>query len=197
MSKDGTAQYEDAGELPSLVREALLLAERMEFSNSCRPEQGRLLAVLAAGRTGGVIGETGTGCGVGLAWLVSGSGPGTRIVSVERDIRQAAAVASLFRHLPNVEILNGDWTDIAAYAPFDLLFLDGGGEGRRTSGDRPLDPVDLLAPRGSIVLDDFSFNHQAEDRTDNVRSYYLSHPDLAAAEILIASGASSVVGTRR
>ena len=43
------------------------LARRESFAHSCRPEHGRLLYALAAGA--GTIGETGTGCGVGLAWL--------------------------------------------------------------------------------------------------------------------------------
>jgi predicted O-methyltransferase YrrM len=43
------------------------------------PEQGRLLFALAARAQ--PIGETGTGCGVGLAWLASGARPGTRLVS--------------------------------------------------------------------------------------------------------------------
>jgi hypothetical protein len=55
--------------LPPLVDRAVSLARREGFGNSCRPEQGRLLFALAAGA--GVIGETGTGCGVGLAALVA------------------------------------------------------------------------------------------------------------------------------
>ncbi|MFE3203241.1 hypothetical protein [Embleya sp. NPDC059237] len=55
-------------------------ARRHGFAFSCRPEQGRLLQVLAAGATHR-IGETGTGYGVGPAWLASGALPGTRLVS--------------------------------------------------------------------------------------------------------------------
>ena len=50
-----------------LVERAVDLARRLGFANSCRPEHGRLLRALAAGA--GTIGETGTGCGAGLAWL--------------------------------------------------------------------------------------------------------------------------------
>ncbi len=47
----------------------------------------RLERVAASNLSVLLIGETGTGCGVGLAWLASGAGPGTRLVSVERDLQ--------------------------------------------------------------------------------------------------------------
>ena len=64
--------------MPPLVVRAVVLANELGFEYSCLPEQGRLLRVLAAGRAGGRIGETGTGCGVGLAWMVSGASPGEK-----------------------------------------------------------------------------------------------------------------------
>src|SRR5256885_13837805 len=90
MSPRGTAAYDDlspATDLPPMVERAVGLARRVGFANSCRPEHGRLLHALAAGA--GTIGETGTGCGVGLAWLASGARPGTRLVSVEIDTERA------------------------------------------------------------------------------------------------------------
>lgn len=42
--------------------------------------QGRLLQVLARGRAGGLIGETGTGCGAGRAWMASAVGLDTRLM---------------------------------------------------------------------------------------------------------------------
>jgi hypothetical protein len=65
MSPQGTAAYDRLTDLPPLVERAVGLARRLGFANSCRPEHGRLLHALAAGA--GTIGETGTGCGVGLA----------------------------------------------------------------------------------------------------------------------------------
>lgn len=94
--------------------------------HACLPEQGRLLEVLARGRSGGLVGETGTGCGVGLAWMASAAGAATRLVSVERDPRLAAAAAEVFQDTPNVAVLEADWTAIARWAPFDLLVLDAG-----------------------------------------------------------------------
>ena len=65
MSPQGTAAYDGLTDLPPLVERAVAIARREGFANSCRPEQGRLLLALAAGAQ--LIGETGTGCGVGLA----------------------------------------------------------------------------------------------------------------------------------
>ena len=135
MSPQGTAAYDGLTDLPPLVERAVDLARRLGFANSCRPEHGRLLHALAAGA--GTIGETGTGCGVGLAWLASGARPGTRLVSVEIDAERAGLVADLFADLPHLAVLPGDWREIYRAAPFDLLVLDGGGEPARSGGTAP------------------------------------------------------------
>jgi predicted O-methyltransferase YrrM len=146
VSPQGTAAYDNRTGLPLLVERAVGLARRLGFANSCRPEHGRLLHALAAGA--GTIGETGTGCGVGLAWLASGARPGARLVSVEIDTERAGLVASLFADLPQLAVLPGDWRELYRAAPFDLLVLDGGGY--------PPDPEELLKPGGTVVIDDLT-----------------------------------------
>ena len=135
-----TALYADRVALPPLVARAVALANDLGFIHCCFPEQGMLLHVLARGRAGGIIGETGTGCGTGLAWMASAVGPETRRVSVEIDATRAAACTALFADLPNVTVLHGDWRLIERYGPFDLLVLDGGGGGKREH-DSPADPA--------------------------------------------------------
>jgi CHAD domain-containing protein len=103
MSLGGTDAYAHAGELPPLVQRALHAARSHGFAHSCRPEQGRLLRVLAGGAAAS-IGETGTGCGVGLAWLASGAQEGVRLVSVERDGERARAAAEVFADVPGVRM---------------------------------------------------------------------------------------------
>jgi predicted O-methyltransferase YrrM len=110
-----------------VVAQAVALANNLGFIACCTPEQGELLRVLARGRAGGVIGETGTGCGAGLAWMASAIGPETRLVSIAIDATRAATCQALFAALPNVTVLHGDWRLIIEYGPFDLLVLDGGG----------------------------------------------------------------------
>src|SRR5258705_13146689 len=102
--------------LPPLVQRAVDLARREGFANSCRPEHGRLLRALAAGA--GTIGETGTGCGVGLAWLASGAPPRSRLVTAEIDTERAGFVAALFADLPQLAVLPGDWSEIYRHGPF-------------------------------------------------------------------------------
>src|SRR5438105_11414856 len=96
MTIGGTAAYAHEVDLPDIVMRAVELARELDFDLSCRPEQGWLLQTLARGRRSGTIAETGTGCGVGLAWLLSGAGADTSIVSVERDAVRAEAAARLF-----------------------------------------------------------------------------------------------------
>lgn len=199
MSRDGTAAYAGVPDPPPVVARAVRLAESMNFPLSCLPEQGRLLALLAAGRSGGVIGETGTGCGVGLAWLFSAVNPLTTLVSVERDGERAAAAAALFAAEPNVTVLTGDWSDLRAHGPFDLLVLDGGGSGK--DGTPPADPEQWLAPAGCLVIDDFTpmvgWPPRYGGEPDNARLHWLEHRALLATEVRTSATAATLVAIRR
>ncbi|MYR41078.1 class I SAM-dependent methyltransferase [Streptomyces sp. SID5910] len=196
MANSGTDAYDAAaGNLPPLVGRALAVARAHGFPYSCRPEQGRLLHALAGGARG-VIGETGTGCGVGLAWLASGAGPGVRLVSVER----ARVATEVFAGRPEVEVLTGDWTRIGERGPYDLLVLDGGGQGK-SEHDPAADVGRLLAPGGTVVLDDFTpatrWPPTHEGRVDRARLHWLEHPALRTVELRLAPDLAALVGTRR
>lgn len=197
MSIGGTAAYAGLAGLPPLVARAVSAAGRAGFECSCRPEHGRLLAALAAGAE--LVGETGTGYGVGLAWLVSGARPGTRFVSVERDPERAAAAAELFAGEPGVTVLAGDWTDIGRDGPYDLLVLDGGGQAK--GGGGAADPLALLRPGGTLVVDDLTpASHWPplfEGVPDTGRTHWYDHPDLDAAEVRLAPDLAALVATRR
>ena len=72
MSHGGTRAHLTATDLPPLVRAAAESAAALGFEQSCRPEHGRLLALLAGGVGAGLIGATGTGGGARrgrLHWL--------------------------------------------------------------------------------------------------------------------------------
>jgi predicted O-methyltransferase YrrM len=156
MAVGGNSAYATLRSLPPLVASAVRLADSLGFDHSCAPEHGLLLSVLARGRNGGRIGETGTGCGVGLAWMVQATDAATSLVSIEVDRERAEASSALFADYPNVRVVHGDWTELVDYGPFDLLVPDGGGKGKDPSIDYPLDPTEgWLAPGGTIVLDDF------------------------------------------
>jgi predicted O-methyltransferase YrrM len=196
MSIGGTAAYRDLTGLPPLVVAAVTAAGDTGFEWSCQPAQGRLLGTLAAGVTGGVIGETGTGCGVGLAWLASAAGPDTRLVSIERDPARCAVARRVFAADPRVTVLCGDWTELAAHGPFDLLVLDGGGQGKDV--EPPLSPPDWLAPLGTVVIDDFTpltgWPPLHDGAPDTARLHWLTHPALLATELRLGAGLAAVVG---
>lgn len=199
MSLDGTrAHLSGPGDLPPLVERAARTARHLGFPYSCRPEHGRLLQALAAGARR--IGETGTGCGVGLAWLVSGMRPGAAVVSVERDRTRAATAAALFAGLaPAVTVECADWTAIAAHGPFDLLVLDGGGQHQQ--GGPAADPVALLRPGGVLVIDDFTpadrWPPLHEGAPDRARLHWLDHPALRCVELPLAPDLAVLLCTRR
>lgn len=126
MTISGTAAYGGCGDLPPLVGTAVATARRAGFTKSCLPQHGRLLEVLAGGLGAGTIGETDTGCGVGLAWLTSGAHSDARLVSIERDDDTAEIARGVFADEPRVRVRWGDWRELIQDAPFDLLVLDGG-----------------------------------------------------------------------
>ena len=87
----------------------------------------------AAAEAGGVVAESGTGSGVGTAWLHSGLAADARLVTVERDPELARRAAGLLTDDPRVQVLTGDWRLLEQHAPFDAFFCDGG-PARRGNG---------------------------------------------------------------
>jgi predicted O-methyltransferase YrrM len=183
-------------ELPPVVVRAFDLSRRQGFVRSCRNETGRLLAALAASRSG-TLAECGTGCGVGSAWLRSGLRDDARVVTAELDRELAAAVAELFIGDEKVTVLQADWSDLVRYAPFSLLFID-----VREPKRSGIDVVaELMQPGGIVVLDDFtpctSWPPIFEGRVDTIRQGWLSDDRFTSVEVMVASDAAVVLASRR
>ena len=172
------------------------LAERMRFEPSCAVEVGRLLRVLAGQIRTGRIGEIGTGCGVGAAWIVGALAPAASFVTVEIDVARAAAVERHFRPYPNVRVLHGDWHDLLRYGPFAMLFADVAGAKEREAELL----VEALQPGGIVVLDDLTPEGQEPpdqpDRPDPVRAFWLTDPRLHATELLVSPTMAVILATR-
>jgi predicted O-methyltransferase YrrM len=176
--------------VPPLVVRARDLAEALGVSRSCTDEDGALLHVLAARRGILRVGEIGTGAGVGTAWLASGLRPGTPLYTCEPDERLAGAAAELFAEDLDVHVLRGDWRDVlVTEAPFDLLFADGG-----RAKDDPDAVLGLVAPGGTVVLDDFTW---PADAADPRRDRWLEHPEVAAVQLWTAPGRRAIIAVRR
>lgn len=123
--------------------------------------------------------------------MIEAGDKATSFVSVERDAARAAAAAVLFAGRPNVTVIHGDWTELRAHGPFDLLVLDGGGKGKEPGDDPPLDPADgWLAPGGMIVLDDFTPGFAGHDEA---RRYWLDHAGLRATEVLLTPTLATIL----
>jgi predicted O-methyltransferase YrrM len=182
--------------LPAQVRAATEAADRAGFPNSCTPELGRLLASVAASKPGGRIAESGTGFGVGTAWLRSGMAGGATLVTVEHDAQRAGEAGRLFADDGDVTVLTGDWRLLAEHAPYDVFFCDGGGK-----REDPQGVVDLLAPGGVLLLDDFTpaptWPPLHDGQVDELRVFYLTHPLLTAVEVGVGPEAAAIIATRR
>jgi predicted O-methyltransferase YrrM len=84
-------------------------------------------------------------------------------------------------------VLRGDWREVlAAEAPFDLLFADGG----KAKYDEEI--LGLLAPGATLVMDDLTPGYADPDP---VRELWLGHRRLVAVELQISSHEAVIVGT--
>ena len=194
-------------DIPPLVQRAMQLAKLQEFERSCIPEVGRLLGVLASHVQHGVVGEIGTGTGVGAAWMLSHMAPTTRFVTVEEDTGRATAVRNLFRDRSNALVIHGDWHNILAYGPFDLLFIDAGAaktlpskqsmEDMRSAAEAILAKVHV---GGIVVLDDLSpeeyWPEEWRGQTDPVREFWLNDVRVNATEVLTTPRTMAIMATR-
>lgn len=190
MSPGSICRYD--GSEPAAVGRAVARAAAVGFDNACLPEVGRLLALLAATAREGVIGEAGTGCGVGLAWMAQAAPPTARLVSVERDGELAARARDAFAGDGRVSVIHGDARQLLDSGPFDLLFWDGG-EGSGKRGEAPIDPTTALTATGVLVIADFADPagwppHDVDGQPDSALRHWLSHPDLLSTVIPVADG---------
>ncbi len=183
-------------EVPEIVSRAFEVSRRAGNVSFCRNETGRLLATLAATRSG-TLAEFGTGCGVGTAWLRSGVPAGARIITAELDPQLADAAGEIFADDPQVEVLSADWSTMLDRAPFSLLFLDSG----ETAGVGVDAVADLVEEGGIVVLDDFTpcqgWPPVENGRVDSLREEWLSDERFTAVEVMVASDASAIIATRR
>ena len=184
-------------ELPEIVTRAFEVSRRAGYVSFCRNETGRLLATLAATRSG-TMAELGTGCGVGTAWLRSGvRGDSARIVTAELDPRLATFAGEIFDDDPLVDVLAVDWASLRDRGPFSLLFLDAG-----MSGDISVDNiVDLIEEGGIVVLDDLLPCEQwpplTYGKVDALRERWLTDERFTAVEVMVAPGTAVLIATRR
>lgn len=180
---------------PAIVAAALTLSRTRGFLRNCRVETGRLLASLAASRTG-TLAETGTGCGVGAAWLYTGLRPDARLVTAEVDSELAAQVARLFDD-DRVRVLAEDWHALTGSGPFSLLFVDS----REPKSAGPDGVVDFLEPGGIAVLDDFTptftWPPTYAGQVDVLRQSWLVDPRFVTCEVMVTPDASVLVATKR
>jgi len=181
--------------LPELVVRALRMSLERGYVQASRTETGRLLATLAATRTG-TIAECGTGCGVGAAWLRSGAPKETRVITAELDPELAHGVMDMFAD-DDIDVMHADWASLAEQAPFSLVFLDRASA--RSSSQEQL--IQLVEPGGMIVIDDFTpcatWPPLTHGRVDTLRQEWLADDRFTSVDVMVAEDTSVLVAVRR
>jgi predicted O-methyltransferase YrrM len=182
-------------DLPELVLRALRMSLRRGYVQASRTETGRLLATLAATRTG-TIAECGTGCGVGAAWLRSGAPKSTRVITAEVDPGLAHGVMDMFAD-DDIDVMHADWSSLAEHAPFSLIFMDA-----TSARDWPREQISgLLDEGGMLVLDDFtpcpSWPPLSRGRVDTLRLEWLSDERFTSVDVMVAEDTSVLIAVKR
>jgi predicted O-methyltransferase YrrM len=196
-------------EFPQLVARAQALARQAGFPltreeagpsrpSACLPDVGRFLAMLAAGCTGGRIGELGTGAGIGMGWMAGAMPADCTLITAEIDARLASMARELVAADPRVEVITGDAVSVmSSRGPFDLLFADSGI--RDQAGFDAL--VSMLRIGGRIVMDDLTPRRAAAPASlllaDDLKRRFFTSVRLASAEVILPDLQNSLlVGTR-
>lgn len=190
-----TAGMSALPELPELVLRALRMSLQRGYVQASRSETGRLLATLAATRTG-TIAECGTGCGVGAAWLRSGAPKATRVITAEVDPGLAHGVMAMFAD-DDIDVIHADWRRLAGHAPFSLIFMDAA-----SARAWPHEEVaGLLDEGGMLVLDDFvpcaSWPPLRGGRVDDLRVEWLSDDRFTSVDVMVAEDTSVLIAVKR
>ena len=96
--------------------------------------------------------------------------------------------------LAHVELLVGDWRErLRGRGPFELLFFDGGGWKRDPAAEGAPLAVDLLAPGGLLVSDDFTPGWRGPDPA---REFLFGHPQLVATEVQVTPEMAVILAAR-
>jgi len=177
--------------IPRIVREAHLRAKNAGDVRSSEDAVGWLLATLAGALPrGGRVLEIGTGCGVGLAWIVTGiSGrDDVSVVSVEADAH-AFQVTRDYMWPECVSILNEDILPLYdRLGQFDLVFADAAA-GKWEGLDKT---IQAMAPGGFLLLDDMAPDRWrlANERAANehVLSVLCADSRLVCTELPVSTG---------
>jgi predicted O-methyltransferase YrrM len=190
-----TAQVSAPPELPELVVRALRMSLVRGYVQASRTETGRLLATLAATRTG-TIAECGTGCGVGAAWLRSGAPKDTRVITAELDPELAHGVMDMFAD-DDIDVMHADWSSLAEHGPFSLIFMDAA-----SAKSWPREEITgLLDNGGMIVLDDFipcpTWPPLVRGRVDTLRLDWLADERFTSVDVMVAEDTSVIIAVKK
>ncbi len=140
---------------PAVIETLVAEAEKHGFEESCAPETGALLRMLAAAKPKGRLLNLGTGFGVSSAWLLDGMSDDAELWTVDIDDEgSAVAKAHLDQRLKVVVEDGGAFLEgaTALGQSFDLIFADAM-PGKYEHLDQALD---LVARGGFYVVDDLS-----------------------------------------
>lgn len=132
---------------------AAAMAEN-EDNISLHPEEGQLIALLCRMIDAKKIVEVGTFYGYSALWLAS---TGAQVWTLERDAARATRAREFIGHEHNIHLIEGDarksLTDLAAQAPFDVVFIDAD----KLNYTHYLDWAERHVRSGGLIIGDNTF----------------------------------------
>ena len=189
-------QYRSLTLIPPLVKRAKNLARQMAYRTNCSDGSGRLLRLLASQTQGGLIGEIGSGCGVGTSWILSAIAPGTSLITVEKNASLAAVSRTLLENYSMVRVLFGEWNEIVKFGPFSLLYVSA----REARFCAPEVLMEALRLGGMMLIDSLvpleQLPYESLQKTDPLRSFWLNDSRLEATEINVSGSEAIILATR-
>ncbi len=180
--------------IPPLVSKALKNGGELAFLSSTLNASGRLFATLAASARG-VIGEYGTGAGVGAAWLRYGAPKDRRVITFEpsEELHQRACETFVGE---DINVVLGGWKKVVHEGPYGLLHISL----RNLNGLDPDEIAAAIEPRGILIIDDFVPSHDWPPRdlngVDYVRQSWLLDPRFMAVDVAVAEDVAVLIATK-
>jgi len=127
--------------------------------------------------------------------MLSSIAPSVEFISVDNSKDKIELTSKNINH-KQAKFVYGDWKDIIGSGPFQFIFADAA-VAKTVEGESLFGILDI---GGLLLMDDFTpeehFPVEWIGKPDEVREFWLNHPNLATIEIYLTPTSSAILATR-